>query len=179
MAWETDVEALSWLEQCLAAHSATTRRAVVDLLSQVECAPRGDWLARAAQDADPHVRAAAALAVAQIMGRQPFIDDLHESEFAQSCADPDLLWEWEYGFKVIREQHIPSGQTIVWTKCEDDALARQLALMKALAGVVNDQQPAVAILVRKRYVNQFTRAPRSMNEAKRWAINGRPRYRGP
>lgn len=178
MAWETDVEALSWLEQGLVAHSAVTRRAVVDLLAQVECAPRWDWLAQAARDADPGVRAAAALAVAQITGRQPFVDDLYESEFAQSCTDPDLMWEWEYGFKVIRGQHIPSGQTVVWVKREDDALARQLALMKALAGVVSENPPAVAILVRKRYVNRFTRAPRSMGEAARWGRNGRPRYRG-
>lgn len=179
MAWESDVDALAWFESALGSDVAAVRRAALDLLGRVECASRAEWLHAAARDPDATVSATAALTEAQIAGREPRIDDLHESEFAQGREESDLSWEWEYGFKVVRGTHVPAGLTVVWVKEEDDAMARQLALMKALAGAGTDDREATPVLVRKRYVNQYTRSPRTLNEALRWQSQGRPPYGEP
>lgn len=174
MYYETRPEVLSWLDAVLTHRVASVRRQALMLLESVDCAHRREWIDRAEHDDDPTVAAAACL----VRTVQPQAgDDLLESDFAASDLSAELEWEWEYAVRVCRNETIPNTCYLAWTREEDDAAAVSIALQKANVGR-RDEGPDVAVIVRKRLVNRFTRSPRNYAEALAWHRHGRPHYLG-
>lgn len=173
---ERDRYSLTWLEERLTSESSSVRRRGIELLEYVDCEQRAAWLKRASADPDMSVKATAALVEAVIaVQTEEVVFELLESDFASGTRDADLEWEWEYRVRVCCGEHISRADVVVWTREEDDAVARQLAIMKC--GV--EQEPehaAVAFIVSRRYVTRFTRLPKNHKEASRWHEQGRPRY---
>ncbi len=176
MIYDANPRVLEWFESVLGGSSPDARRRALELLTRVDGPRRDEWLARAATDPDADVRAtallvtAAAAAQVEIPGQ-----DLLESDFAQGVDTEDLQWEWEYGFVPCRGLHVPGTGILVWTLVEDDEIARSLAVLKASAGT-ECASDVVAVMAAKRFVNTYTRSPRSFVEAMRWHQFGRPRY---
>lgn len=153
------------------------RRKAVELLEDVACDARGAWLERAQRDEDPQVAAAAALVSAAAQARPERTSfELYESEMGDGLEESDLAWEWEYEIKVCQGASVPEVAHVVWTRGEDDRAAKRIALMKAFLGR-EPESDAVAVIVDKRLVTQYTRAPRSSAEVAQWRDGGRPRYR--
>jgi hypothetical protein len=173
MYYETRDEVLAWLDGVLTHRSASLRAQGLAMLEEVDCAPRRAWLERAEQDPDPSVSA-----VAILVGRIAHSpeDDLFEADFASSELSPGLEWEWEYAIKVCGPETIPRTVYLAWTKEEDDEAARAIALLKADAGK-RAEDGGIPVIVRKRFVNRFTRSARGYSEALSWHRTGRPRYR--
>ncbi len=63
----------------------------------------------------------------------------------------------------------------MWTREEDDSAAKELAVMKMIAGQPTAEE-VVPVIIAKRAVTRYTRSARSMAEAQRWHAQGRPRY---
>jgi hypothetical protein len=176
--YESDPEALAWLETALAHPARRVRLDAITLLSVVECPQRREWLARSQRDSDPVVRATSALVEAQVAVASAERFDLFESDLGAGLDAADLEWEWEYLVAVCHGVVFPGALTRVWCKREDDSLARHLAVMKAYAGKDHESVHAQPMIVSKRLVTQYTRSPKSAREASRWSTRGRPRYLG-
>lgn len=176
MPYETDRTVLAWFETALADTRPGVRRRAVELLEHVDCEHRSAWLQRAESDDDKQVRAAAVL-VQVVLCAQEAADviELMESDFGDGTLDDDLAWEWEYTFKVCEGRYVPAAVRLVWTRVEDDAAAREIALIKARLGRHGGGE-LTPVIVAKRVVNRYTRSPRSSTEAMRWYRSGRPRY---
>jgi len=177
--YESDPRALAWLDQALHHPARRVRIDAIGLLCVVDCESRESWLAQAQRDSDASVVATAALVEAQTRVFPHDRFDLFESDFGSGLGASDLEWEWEYAVAVCHKTTFPGALIRVWAKPEDDALARQLAVMKAYAGKSHEARSASPIIVSKRLVTRFTRSPKSSVEAREWHIHGRPRYRGP
>jgi len=177
MYYESDARVLSWISEALHHPSRRIRLDAVNLLSALDFADRDEWLGCAMCDKDPVVVATAALVQAQVrvMGHR---FDLFESDLGCGLDSPDLQWEWEYSVVVCHGVAVPGATTLVWTREEDDALARNLAVMKVYVGKEHESQRARPLIVSKRLVTRFTRSPRSSAEARKWHAQGRPRYQG-
>lgn len=180
MVYESDTRVLAWFETALGTSERSVRRRAVWLLRLVDCPRRQVWLEAAAADPDSSVSDLARSILNERPQPQVLADeDLYESDFATGMNARDLEWEWEYEFVVVHGLYVPtSGPTRVWVKGEDDAQARELAVMRACARG-RDAETAVPILVGKRFVNRYTRSPRSTVEALRWIKAGRPGYSEP
>jgi hypothetical protein len=149
----------------------------VELLRTVDGPERVRWLAEAMRDEDSTVSAAAILVSAAIEAESAEVClELFESDFADADHDPEVRWEWEYVILLARDDRIPNSGVLVWTSCEDDREARRLALMRAT--VTGGAEAIVPVLVSKRFVNRYTRSPRSLTEAVQWRMSGRPRPPG-
>ncbi len=179
MFYETDQDALAWLSDALCHPARRVRLDAIGLLGVVDCPKRGDWLVRAQRDPDPVVSATAAFVEAQIVVASGERFDLFESDFGGGVERTDLHWEWEYAVAVCHGMAFPGALTTVWCQAEDDALARRLAVMKCYAGKAGEAVQAHPMIVAKRLVTQYTRAPKSRKEAWVWHARGRPRYSGP
>lgn len=177
MAYDADPRTLDWFERALSAAGARTRLRAIELLRDVDGPRRECWLQAASGDPDPRV-AAMAVIVSALPPRAdvPAECELFESDFATGSGFGSLEWEWEYCVVVCRGLHVPAAAVVVWTREEDDASAKELALLKACAGERADGD-AVPIIVGKRFVNLYTRSARSLTEAMRWHREGRPTFR--
>ncbi len=175
--YETDPTVLAWFDRALTHGSSCVRMAALVLLGDVDSAYRGSWLRRAQSDPVAEVVATAVLTEAFVAVADSVSADLFESDFAESLERGDLIWEWEYDVVVAHDVVVQLGRRTTWVAIEDDALARRLALQKAYCGKESEIPSATAIIVGKRFVNQYTRSPRSMAEASWWMRRGRPRYR--
>lgn len=174
-AYDASSKTTAWFEAALVAPNPKVRWRAVQLLEHVETPHRDAWLERMRADPDPRV-VSVALTVAALAALQPASLDLMESDFAQGVrtgGSGDLDWEWEYRFVICEGLYVPMAGTLVWTRDEDDEMARRLALMKA--GVARTRPDRVAIMAEKRFVNRYTRSPRTLAEAMRWSREGRPR----
>jgi len=173
MVYDAHPLVIEWFETVLTARDPGVRRRAVELLRLVDGPRRSAWIERALRDEDPVVRALAILleAARWSPGCLPR-EDLFESDFAAFEQDPWLQWEWEYRFVPCRGLYIPSSSLLVWVRAEDDRSARELALMKATAGL-RDQRDLVPVMTHRRFVNRFTRSPRSASEALLWRRQGR------
>jgi hypothetical protein len=176
MPYETDPLVLEWFERTLADERAAVRCRAVEMLEYVACGPRTRWLARAQSDRNPRVAATAALveAVLATQGEADVIELLESDAFEGMCGS-DLEWEWEYAVRVCRGWWVPPTSVLVWTREEDDGLAKELAVMKMTAGQPVAEQ-VVPVIVGKRTVTRYTRSARSTSEARTWHRRGRPRY---
>lgn len=176
MAYDAAANTLRWFRAALSAPNPRVRWRALELLGEVECPPRAEWIEVALHDHDPRVAATAALVESRLAtGDADAGTDLFESDFADGRAEGDLEWEWEYRVVVCRGLYVPSQGVLVWTAEEDDDRARQLALMKA-CGLTEPRDDVVPIITRKTFVSRYTRSPRSMAEAMLWHSRGRPRY---
>ncbi len=177
MPYERDPVVLGWLERMLTDPRPRVRTKAVALLEHVACDDRDAWLTRAQCDGDPKVVAAAVMVEAVVRAEADSgMLELYESELGEGVDDGDLCWEWEYTVKVCRGTIVPELPHLVWTKDEDDAAAKSIALIKAF-GRADSNNDAVAVIVAKRLVNQYTRSARTMVEAIQWHRDGgRPRY---
>ena len=175
--YETDPTVLAWFDRALSHGSSYVRMAALVLLGDVDSAHRDSWLRRAQSDLVAEVVATAVLTEAFVTVAHSVSADLFESDFAESLERGDLIWEWEYDVVVAHDVVVQLGRRTTWVAIEDDALARRLALQKAYCGKESEMPSATAIIVGKRFVNQYTRSPRSMAEASWWMRRGRPRYR--
>jgi hypothetical protein len=149
------------------------------LLEFVDCAQREQWLDRALCDPDPTVAATSVIVSALTRGAAEHRTDLYESDLATGVDAEDLQWEWEYELIVCDKFFIPAVSTYVWTREEDDGLAREIALLKCYAGKEDEKTNATSVIVSKRLVTRYTRTARTLTEAIRWRHEGRPRYVGP
>jgi len=174
--YETDTQVLRWFERALSHPAPRIRCSALELLCKVDCLHRERWLREG--QADPHqdVAALAVLVGALAASADTEPTDLFESDFAEGLSNTDLRWEWEYHVAIAHEVVLQGCTHQVWTTAEDDGIARQLALHKAYVGKLHEASAATAIIVDKRLVNQFTRSPRSISEARLWGEGGRPRY---
>jgi len=177
--YESDPQALEWLEQALNHPSRRVRVDAVHLLAAVDCANRMALLTRAQRDGDSYVAATAGLIEAQVRVAPSEWYELFESDFGSGLDASDLDWEWEYAIAVCHGSTFPGALTVVWSKPEDDALARRFAVMKTYAGKAHEAIHATPIIVSKRLVTRFTRSPKSSREAREWHLRGRPPYGGP
>ena len=179
MPYERDPHTIAWLEAMVHNELPRVRRRAVELLEYVDADAREAWLARAMTDADPYVAATAALvsAVLQVQRNDP-VFELLECDLVSGMDAPDLQLEWEYKIKVCRGAYVPSRHLLVWTREDDDHVAKQIALMKAFPGA-RPPEDAVPVVIEKHAVTLFTRMPHSRAEAQRWMREGRPRYSGP
>jgi hypothetical protein len=100
--------------------------------------------------------------------------ELIESDLSDGVSG-DLEWEWEYTIKVCRGTWVPSAGILAWCKDEDDAAAKQIAMIKSFPAQPPDPD-AVPVIVQKLLVTKYTRSPRNRNEAISWHQWGRPRY---
>lgn len=177
MVWDADRRVIDWFERALTHEHPDTRIRALELLAHVDGPRRSRWLERGLRDESPRVRATAALVQAAVRAREEMTpDDILESDFAAHAPGSDLGWEWEYCFVPCRGVRVPTAVVRVWTAHEDDETARALAVLKASAGS-GDADSYVAVMVDKRFVNRFTRSPRTRAEALSWRRHGRPRYR--
>lgn len=175
MVYDADPSTIAWFEAALSSSRSRVRWRAVELLRDIDGPHRTRWLEAAASDPDPRVAATAVLVTAAIVASVDLAaEDLFESDFAEGVERGPLGWEWEYRVLVCRGLCAPSAGVLVWTRDEDDAEAKRLAVLKACAGE-RDSGTAVPILVSKRFVNRYTRSARSMSEAVRWHHQGRPR----
>lgn len=175
MPYDDDSRVLAWFETVLTAPAPEIRIRALELLTRADVPPRAEWLRRAEADDDPDVRTTAVLVAAAIAAHGDQREqELLESDFASGVDDPDMRWEWEYRFVPCVGTHIPTAGVLVWTGVEDDAIARRLAVLRASAGRA-DGARIVPVMVGKRFVNRYTRSPRSYAEALRWKESGRPR----
>jgi len=166
---------MNWFEHALRAANPSVRWRALGLLEDVATPRRDAWLERAERDPDPRVAARAVLVSAALTLQRKHTDDLFESDFAAGELSADLEWEWEYRFIMCVGLYVPGiPRNPVWVRYEDDEAARDIALMKG--SIAGDGDDVVAILVNKRFVNRYTRAPRSLLEHKAWRDHGRPRY---
>jgi len=175
--YETDPHVLRWFERALSHPAARIRCSTLELLCKVDCSDRARWLRVGQADTHTDVAALAILVEALVASADEKHADLFESDFAEGLNSADLKWEWEYDVAVAHGVVLQGCTHQVWTTGEDDVLARQLALHKAYVGKLHEAAAATAIIVDKRLVNQFTRSPRSLSEARLWGEGGRPRYR--
>jgi len=175
--YETDPSALEWYRCALTHPSHYVRISALILLADVDCVHRRSWLSAAQRDSVPEVAATAVLieAVASVSRRDQGLD-LFESSFGDSIERADLDWEWEYEIAVPHGPVVHPGRHRVWTRAEDDRLARSIALRRAYSGKEREMAQGTPLIVRKRLVNQYTRSPRSSAEAVMWLRRGRPRY---
>lgn len=176
MPYETDPVVLGWLRRCLNDPRPVVRSRAVELLEYVACEARERWLVRAVEDGDGRV-SSTALLVSVILGVSDHADtiELLESDAFDGMCGDDLQWEWEYAVKVCRGTWVPPTAVLVWTREEDDSAAKELAVMKMIAGQPTDDE-VVPVIVGKRAVTRYTRSARSMAEAQLWHTRGRPRY---
>jgi hypothetical protein len=150
----------------------------VKLLEAVDCQLRDEWLlALIADDEQVVSRAAQRVRVRSVVRNQEFDAELLDSDFALGVADSDLSWEWEYLVRVYRGNQA-RGNVTVWTREEDDVLAKRIAVMrsKSAGWGIDDLQTHTFVLSRM-LVCEFTRSPRSTAESTRWETGGRPKYR--
>ncbi len=177
MPYETDADVLEWFERTLRDPRPNVRRRVVELLERVDSSRREEWLSAAEHDPDPRVTGTAVLvrAAIAVYGDAGALE-LLESDFADAERAEDLEWEWEYLVTVCEGPFVPMGSRLVFLREEDDAAAKEIAVMKASAGR-GAHERLTPVIVDKRLVNKFTRSPRSMVEAQLWKQEGRPRYR--
>jgi hypothetical protein len=179
MPYDDDPAVLDWFVRALADRRPVVRRQAIELLESVDCDQRAGWLSLAERDSDPRVAAAAARVGAVVKDRpstEPIA--LMLSDFMEGAGAADLEWEWEYSVKVCQGVTVPRVPVLVWTKQEDDRLAKRLALMKTFPMRPPDPT-AVPVIVGKRAVTRYTRSPRSFSEAARWHKEGRPTYEDP
>ena len=175
--YETDPSVLAWFHEHLTDDRPRVRRQALQLLEHVDCSERDHWLERGEADPDPQVMTAAVLVRAVVdLRRDARAIELLEADFSNGAAAEDLQWEWEYTVKVCRGCYVPATSVLAWTHEEDDAAAREIALMKAVAWE-RSTDDAVPVIIDKRLVTLFTRSPRSFSEAVLWHNQGRPRYR--
>ncbi len=175
MYFEADTRTIEWLDMLLVHPTRQVRLDGLRLLSEIECAAKAEWLERASRDPDPEVAASAVIVRALARSGSSDCMDLFESDFADGAVSDDLKWEWEYHVAVCQGMLVPKALTMVWTKSEDDAAARSLAMFKRSPGGVPDDM--IAAIVDKRFVTVYTRSPRNHIEARAWHDGGRPRYR--
>ena len=189
MYFENDPHIIEWLARWLEAPSPHIRWRATELLAHVDCRGRAGWLERMTHDRDPVVRrtAHAALRNARI-GPEGADADLFSSDFMSDLHGSEFDWEWEYGLRLCAPDWIPLTVVRVWMREEDDAAARAIALLHATShdGSARDArgrvtQPSVEsheevipVIIYRRAVNQFTRSPRSIAEARLWHVRGRP-----
>lgn len=173
MPFERDHDVLHWLQAMLGSPSAVVRRRALRLLEFVDCDERPQWLKAAAHDPEPKNRMTAVLveAVVAVSAQDRWIE-LAESDMGAGELAADLAWEWEYRMRVCPRDDVPLTDTFVWTSVEDDALARRLATMKC--GM--DHTDSICLILSRRLVTNYTRAPKNSREAERWQAEGRPRY---
>ena len=150
MPYEADPVVLGWFARSLADERPAVRRRAVELLEHVDCERRQRWLATAAADADLRV-VATAVVVSAIVAAQTDDDtmELLESDAFEGLTGEDLEWEWEYVVKVCRGPWVPPTGVLVWTRNEDDAAAKELAVMKMTAGQPTAEE-IVPVIVAKR-----------------------------
>ena len=176
MPFEQDPVVLDWFRQALVDDRARVRRRALELLRSVDCRERASWLDRGSQDPDPDVAATALIVSLCIeLDGDAALFELLESDVAAELDETDLRWEWEYRVRICRGAIPSSTPLIVWTREEDDRAAREQALMRLYPGIERDAD-AVAVVVDKRLVNQYTRSARSTAESRDWRRRGRPRY---
>lgn len=176
MPYDSDPRTISWFERALESENPETRWRAIELLRVVNGPRRSEWLDAAERDPDPRVSVTAVLVRAALSMAVVGDEDLLESDFAQGCVDGDLEWEWEYSFVVCDGLYAPATRWLVWLNSERDDEARGIALLKANAGRPEPVE-RTAIIAGKRFVNCYTRSPRSFAEAMMWHSRGRPRYR--
>lgn len=149
----------------------------VKLLEVVDCLSRDEWLLVLISDDERVVSRAAQRVHSSLAVCSPGFDaELLDSDFAMAVAGSDLSWEWEYVVRVYRGSRAV-GNVRVWTREEDDALAKRIAVMRsggARWGIA-DSETQTFVLSRI-LVCEFTRSPRSTAEAARWEAGGRPKY---
>lgn len=175
MAYDDHRRTVWWFERALRAMAPSDRFRAVQLLRDVENPRRAEWLREASDDPDPRIAAEAVVIAASIEFCETGVGfDLFESDFACGFDDTELEWEWEYRIVVCEDRHAPLRPVVVWTRTENDREARRLAMMKAQVG--RDEAPVTPIVIDRRFVNQYTRSPKSFAEAMRWHRQGRPRY---
>lgn len=149
----------------------------VKLLEVVDCLHRDEWLLVLAADDERVVsRAAQRLHSSLALRDTEFDAELLDSDLAVALMSSDLSWEWEYVVRVYHGNRAV-GNMRVWTREEDDALAKRIAVMRsggARRGIA-DSETQTFVLSRI-LVCEFTRAPRSTAEAARWETGGRPKY---
>jgi hypothetical protein len=180
MYFESDPAVLDWFECALTHPTTHVRRQAVALLEYVDCAQHGRWLERAGTDPDPTVMTEALIVDVVTGPRRLEHLDLYESDMsAHVDGTGDMNWEWEYAMLVCDGFSIPGARTLAWVKEEDDAQAREIALLKCYTGKEAEARSATVIIVSKRLVTRYTRSPRSFVEAMMWHNGGRPRYAGP
>lgn len=177
MAYDSCRSTMDWFDRALEAETAQVRWRAIELLRCVDGPRRGEWLERAQRDPDPRVSATAVLVHAAILEAADDHEDLLESDFAAGELDAAMEWEWEYSFVVCTGLYVPNVRWLVWLRTENDEEARRLALLKAEAGRPEPLEKT-AIIADKRYVNRYTRSPRTFSEALLWRSRGRPRYQG-
>lgn len=179
MVYDADPRTIEWFESALGSPSPRVRWRAIELLREVDGPRRREWLQAAEGDSDPRVSATAVIVGSLVRGRAELVDgDLFESDFADGAQHDPMGWEWEYCVLVCRGPHIPRSGVLVWTREEADAEAKQLAMIKSCVGQ-EDPHEGVPILTSKRFVNRFTRSPRTMAEAMRWRRDGRPAFGEP
>jgi len=174
--YETDPKVLEWFERTLTDPRSNVRRRAVELLDKVDSANRERWLEAAERDSDPRVAGTAVLVHSSIVVAQDAsVFELLESDFATMEGGEDLAWEWEYLVVVCEGAYIPAACRIVFLRQEDDAAAKEVAVIKASYGRAA-HEAFTPVIVDKRLVSQYTRSPRSAMEAQMWRSEGRPRY---
>lgn len=148
----------------------------VTLLEVVDCPHRREWLLALIADDERVVGRAAERVRCGLDHADPAYDsELLDSDFALEVSDSDLGWEWEYLVRVYRGSH-SAGDVTVWTRTEDDTLAKRIAVMRSRVRVDDAQSAVQTFILARTLVCEFTRSPRSSVEAARWEIGGRPRY---
>ncbi|HET6352590.1 MAG TPA: hypothetical protein VFG89_10755 [Coriobacteriia bacterium] len=176
MPYETDPKVLEWFERTLADPRPNVRRRAVELLDKVDSASRERWLDAAERDSDPRVAGTAVLVHSSILvAEDASVFELLESDFGTVEGGEDLAWEWEYLVVVCEGSYVPAAHRIVFLREEDDATAREVAVIKASYGRASAES-LTPVIVDKRLVSRYTRSPRSAMEAQMWKSEGRPRY---
>lgn len=153
LTFEADPVANAWLAEMLSHRMSSCRLAALRILGRIVTPRRASLLAGASHDPDIRV----ATLASDLLARGPGEGfDLFEADFATGQLSEDLDWRWEYRFGVAHGLSGMLPEYDVWTRCDDEPLARSLAVMKACVGKEHDACLAVPILLSKYHVCRFT-----------------------